>query len=327
MGTSRFTLPILFYLRPGVLLPSYINKFNSGELQSRAEKARKILQRCTLCPHRCRVDRLENETGLCRTGPIAKVCSYAPHFGEESPLVGSGGSGTIFFSSCNLGCVFCQNYEISHHDEGVEVSPVQLATVMISLQRQGCHNINFVTPSHVVPQILAALVDAVPLGLNVPLVYNSSAYDSVDTLRLLDGIIDIHMPDFKFWEKDSSTNFTNASDYSEVARKSIAEMFRQVGDLRIDAHGVATRGLLVRHLVMPGCLDETRAILSFLSKLSKRTYTNIMDQYRPCGKALEYPQLGRKITKEEYDAACRYARDVGLTRLDKKDWSQFLRLF
>lgn len=299
-----------------ITLPSYLKKFNSGELQSCAEKARKILQYCTLCPHCCRVDRLQNETGICRTGELAKVCSYSPHFGEESPLVGSSGSGTIFFGSCNLGCVFCQNYEISHHDEGVEISPGQLATIMLSLQKQGCHNINFVTPSHVVPQILEALVEAVPLGLNVPLVYNSSGYDSLDTLRLLDGIIDIYMPDFKFWEKDSAKKFTNAADYSEVAQKSVAEMFRQVGDLRINEQGVATRGLLVRHLVMPDCLDETEAILTFLSKLSKKTYINIMDQYRPCGKAFEYPQLGRKITKEEYDTALMYAREVGLTRLD-----------
>ena len=308
------------------MLPSYLKKFNSGELQSCAEKARKILQCCTLCPHCCGVDRLQNETGVCRTGALAKVCSYSPHFGEESPLVGSSGSGTIFFSSCNLGCVFCQNYEISHHDEGVEISPGQLAAIMLSLQKQGCHNINFVTPSHVVPQILEALVEAVPLGLNVPLVYNSSGYDSLDTLRLLDGIIDIYMPDFKFWEKDSAKKFTNAANYSEVAQKSVAEMFRQVGDLRINEQGVATRGLLVRHLVMPDCLDETKAILTFLSKLSKRTYTNIMDQYRPCGKAFEYPQIGRKITREEYDTALIYARDVGLTRLDKKDWSRFLGL-
>ena len=167
-----------------------------------------------------------------------------------------------------------------------------------------------------VPQILEALVEAVPLGLNVPLVYNSSGYDSLDTLRLLDGIIDIYMPDFKFWKKDSAKKFTNAADYSEVTQKSVAEMFRQVGDLRINEQGVATRGLLVRHLVMPDCLDETKAILTFLSKLSKRTYTNIMDQYRPCGKAFEYPQLGRNITKEEYDTALMYAGEVGLTRLD-----------
>ena len=306
--------------------PSYLKKFDSGELQSCAEEAREILQRCTLCPHCCKVDRLQNETGICRTGALAKVCSYSPHFGEESPLVGSGGSGTIFFSSCNLGCVFCQNYEISHLDEGVEVSPGHLAAVMLSLQKQGCHNINFVTPGHVVPQILGALVEAVPLGLNVPLIYNSSGYDSVDTLRLLDGIIDIYMPDFKFWKKNSAKKFTKAADYSEAAQKSIAEMFHQVGDLRINDQGVATCGLLVRHLVMPDCLDETKAILTFLSKLSKRAYTNIMDQYRPCGKAFEYPQLGRKITKEEFDTALMYARDVGLTRLDKKDWSMFLRL-
>jgi putative pyruvate formate lyase activating enzyme len=178
----------------------------------------------------------------------------------------------------------------------------------------------------VVLQILEALVEVVPLGLNVPLVYNSSSYDSLDTLTLLDGIIDIYMPDFKFWEKDSAKQFTNAADYSEVAQKSITEMFRQVGDLRINDQGVSTHGLLVRHLVMPDCLDETKAILTFLAKLSKRTYTNIMDQYRPCGKAFESSQLLRKITKEEYDTALMFAREVGLTRLEQKDWSKFLRL-
>ncbi len=308
------------------MLPSYLKKFNSGELQSCAEKATKNLQCCTLCPHRCKVDRQQDKIGVCRTGALAKVCSYSPHFGEESPLVGSSGSGTIFFSSCNLGCVFCQNYEISHHDDGIKVLSGHLAAIMLSLQEQGCHNINFVTPSHVVPQILGALVKAVPLGLNVPLVYNSSGYDSEDTLRLLDGVIDIYMPDFKFWENDSAQKFTNTADYPEVAKKSINEMFRQVGDLRINDQGVATRGLLVRHLVMPGCLDETKAILTFLANLSKRTFTNIMDQYRPCGKAHEYLQIARKLTKEEYDASLMYARDVGLTRLDQRDWSRFLRL-
>ncbi|WP_028583605.1 radical SAM protein [Desulfogranum mediterraneum] len=304
--------------------PSYVKKFDSGELQSCAEKARKILRCCTLCPRRCRVDRLQKKLGICRTGALARVYSYSPHFGEESPLVGSNGSGTIFFSSCNLGCVFCQNYEISHLGEGVEAGPGQLAAIMLKLQEQGCHNINFVTPSHVVPQILDALVEAVPLGLNLPLVYNSSGYDSVETLRLLDGIIDIYMPDFKFWKKESARKFTNAADYPEAAQKTVAEMFRQVGDLRIDDQGIATGGLLVRHLVMPDCLDETKAILTFLAKLSKRTYTNIMDQYRPCGKAFEFPQLGRMISKEEHDTALSYARDVGLTRLDRKDWSRFL---
>lgn len=264
--------------------PAYLQLHASGELAARAAAARERLSCCTLCPRHCRVNRLADERGFCHTGAQAEVAGYGPHFGEESVLVGMGGSGTIFLAHCNLGCVFCQNYEISHLGEGVATPPGQLAAMMVSLQKQGCHNINFVTPSHVVPQLLDALIVAIDRGLTVPLVYNTGAYDEVETLRLLDGVVDIYMPDFKFWAEASAARFCRAADYPEMARLAIAEMHRQVGDLVIDAHGIARRGLLVRHLVMPEGLAETGKIMHFLAQeISPATYVNVMGQYRPCG--------------------------------------------
>jgi putative pyruvate formate lyase activating enzyme len=303
----------------------YLVLHDQGKLAGRIAAARERLSPCRVCPHKCEVDRLAGEKGICRTGVRAVVSSYNPHFGEESPLVGSGGSGTIFLTHCNLLCVFCQNYEISHLGQGVETDEGQLSSMMVSLQRQGCHNINFVTPSHVVPQILAALPKAIKKGLTLPLVYNSSGYDSVETLQLLDGIFDIYMPDFKFWTGESGARFAKAADYPEVAKKAILEMHRQVGDLVLDAAGVAVKGLLVRHLVMPGGLAETREILHFLAReVSVHTYVNVMDQYRPCGKAGQYPPIDRRLTNAEYQQAMEMAREAGLYRLDEKDW---LRIF
>ena len=309
--------------------PGYARLLASGELARRLGKARDRLASCSLCPRQCQVDRLTGKTGYCRTGALARVSSYAPHFGEESPLVGSGGSGTIFFTSCNLGCVYCQNYEISHLGLGDEVTEQELATIMLSLQRQGCHNINLVTPSHVVPQTLAALNLAARQGLTLPVVYNTSGYDAPDTLRLLDGVVDIYMPDFKFWKKETARRLSGAPDYPEAARAAILEMHRQVGDLVIDAQGVARRGLLMRHLVMPGQLDETEAILGFLAReVSAATYTNLMDQYHPCGRAHEFPDIDHPLSTEEYHAALAMAKKAGLTRLDKRDWTNMLkRLF
>jgi len=299
----------------------YLTLHKQGKLADRIAEAGKRLSPCRVCPRHCNVDRLADEKGICRTGARAVVSSYSPHFGEESPLVGSGGSGTIFLTHCNLLCVFCQNYEISHLGQGVETDAGQLSSMMISLQRQGCHNINFVTPTHVVPQIIEALPKAVEKGLTVPLVYNSSGYDSVETLQLLDGIFDIYMPDFKFWTGDSGKRFAKAPDYPDVARKAIKEMHRQVGDLVINEEGLAVKGLLVRHLVMPGRLDETREILRFLAQdVSRNTYVNVMDQYRPCGKAHQYPPIDRRLTNEEFREALRLAEDAGLHRLDEKDW-------
>ncbi len=306
--------------------PGYLSLYESGELQARIERALVIIGKCCLCPRRCKVNRLEDEKGICRTGRLAVVSSYSSHFGEESPLVGQSGSGTIFFTNCNLGCVFCQNYEISHLGEGDEVTEEQLAAMMIRLQDMGCHNINFVTPSHVASQILEALPMAVERGLRVPLVYNSSGYDSVETLRLLDGVVDIYMPDFKFWEKDSARRLAGAPDYPEKAREALREMHCQVGDLVVDKSGIALRGLLVRHLVMPGGLEETRAILDFLAReISADTYVNVMDQYRPCGRAAEFPPIDRPLDREEYGEALVMAKEAGLKRLDERNWARILR--
>lgn len=304
----------------------YLALYREGNLDERIAEAQQRLSPCRVCPRHCKVDRLSDEKGICQTGVKAVVSSYAPHFGEESPLVGSGGSGTIFFTHCNLLCIFCQNYEISHLGQGIETDPGQLAAMMVSLQRQGCHNINFVTPSHVVPQILVALPKAIEKGLTVPLVYNSSGYDSLETLKLLEGIVDIYMPDFKFWDKDLAKRYAKAPDYPEVAQKAILEMYRQVGDLVMDDEGVAVKGLLVRHLVMPGSLEETREILRFLAReVSVDTYVNVMDQYRPCGEACHCPPIDRTLTGGEYQQALKLARDAGLQRLDEKDWLRILR--
>ena len=307
--------------------PGYVRLHSTGELEQRIASAREMLKSCRLCPRKCKVDRLQDEKGICNTGSRAIVSSHSPHFGEESPLVGSSGSGTIFITNCSLGCVFCQNYEISHLGEGMEVSSGQFAAMMLGLQKQGCHNINFVTPSHVVPQILSALPQAIEQGLHVPLVYNSSGYDSVETLTLLDGIVDIYMPDFKFWNKDSAKRFAKAPDYPAKARAAIKEMHRQVGDLIIDSDGIAVKGLLVRHLVMPGGLPETKEIMRFLAdEISRSTYVNVMEQYRPCGHAHEFPPINRSLDHDEYEDAVRIAKDAGLSRLDERNLERFFAL-
>lgn len=303
--------------------PSYVKLYESGELQARIDSLEAILDHCILCPRKCGVNRREGEKGFCKTGLKAVVASYNAHFGEEAPLVGVSGSGTIFFSNCNLGCVFCQNYSISHEGEGVEVDSGQLVAIMISLQKQGCHNINFVTPSHVVPQIVAALPAAIEKGLHLPLVYNTSSYDALETLQLLDGIIDIYMPDFKFRHRESAGRFANAPDYPDTARRAIVEMYRQVGDLEMGSRSIAVKGLLVRHLVMPGCLDETEKILKFLASLSPQTYVNVMEQYRPVYKAHDYPPIDKALSHKEYEQALAYAEKAGLTRLEQ---SGILRL-
>ena len=307
--------------------PTYLTLYRTGELAVRAATAREMLAACPLCPRLCEVNRLSGKTGICKTGAQARIASHGPHFGEEAPLVGQAGSGTIFISRCNLGCVFCQNFEISHLGHGIEVSDGQLAAMMLALQKQGCHNINIVTPSHVVPQLLTALLIAVDQGLNIPLVYNTSAYDRVETLQLLDGVVDIYMPDFKFWEKTTAKQLAKAPDYPEQARAAIKEMYRQVGDLSINHQGLAERGLLVRHLVMPGQLAETREILRFLAaEISSATYINLMDQYHPCGRAREFPTINRPLTREEYHQARQLAHEFGLQRLDHKDLNRFFRM-
>ncbi len=287
------------------------------DLKERIKKAYNILEQCHLCPRKCGVNRLEDEKGICKTGKKAMVSSYNAHFGEEAPLVGKNGSGTIFFTNCNLLCNFCQNYDISHEEHGHEVTDEQLADMMITLQNKGCHNINFVTPSHVVPQILSALEFAIGKGLNVPLIYNSGGYDNVETLKLLEGIFDIYMPDFKFWDAEIAEKTCNAPDYPEIARKAIVEMYHQVGDLKIDNNGIAIHGLLIRHLVLPNKLAGTKEITRFIVKeISPNTYVNIMPQYRPYGKTSEIEELSYFLTQKEYNDAVRSAQEEGLWNLD-----------
>jgi putative pyruvate formate lyase activating enzyme len=296
--------------------PAYLALHQRGELEGRAEAAERLLEACRVCPRECLAQRLQGETGTCRVADKAMVSSYGPHYGEERPLVGFGGSGTIFLAHCNLCCVFCQNFEISQQGEGQVVSTRELAQMMLDLQRVGCHNINFVTPTHQVPQILRALLMAVEGGLQVPLVYNCGGYESLETLRLLDGVFDIYMPDFKYADADMAKRYSKVEDYPEVAKSAFREMHRQVGDLTLDRRGIARRGLLVRHLVLPNNLAGTGEVVRFLAELSKDTYVNIMEQYRPCYRAHEYPPLTRRPTRAEFDEAFRLARDVGLHRLD-----------
>jgi putative pyruvate formate lyase activating enzyme len=305
--------------------PAYLSLHKRGELDPLIADSRQALADCRLCPRQCGVNRLAGETGVCGIGEKIVVASYAPHFGEESPLVGQGGSGTIFVAGCSLGCVFCQNYDISHSNNGMALDAGQLAAIMVSLQKQGCHNINFVTPSHVVPQILAALPPAIAKGLSVPLVYNSSGYDRGETLQMLAGVVDIYLPDFKFWQTETAARYAGAPDYPDRARAAIREMYHQVGDLRIGTDGIATRGLLVRHLVMPGALAETGEIVKFLAGLSVNTYVNIMEQYRPEGKAGDFAEISRPLEHAEYEKALETAQQAGLTRLDEKDFIAMLR--
>lgn len=298
---------------------AYLRTIREGGFDAKLAEALESLSNCAVCPRKCSVNRVQGELGFCGIGRNAQVASAHAHYGEEAPLVGDGGSGTIFFTSCNLKCVFCQNYEISQLMEGGRVSPETLGEIMVGLQRSGCHNINFVTPSHVVPQILEALPYAVEKGLRVPLVYNSGGYDSVETLRLLDGIVDIYMPDLKFMDPGPSELYMNAPDYPDAVTSAIREMSRQVGDLVVDDRGIAIRGLLVRHLVMPHDEANTRAAMRFLAKeISSNTYVNIMNQYRPCGRASEFERLGRSVTREEYLRALEIAHEEGIRRLDER---------
>lgn len=300
--------------------PAYLALHRRGELRVRARRAIDLLAECRLCPRACEADRTAGKTGTCKTGRLARVASAFPHHGEENPLRGWNGSGTIFFTMCNLRCVFCQNYDISQADRGQEVSAQQLAEKMLALQGAGCHNINWVTPSHVVPQALEALCMAVEAGLRIPIVYNTSAYDTREALQLLDGVVDIYMPDFKFWDPEQARRYMAAPDYPEVARQALLEMHRQVGDLQIDPSGLARRGLLVRHLVMPDGEDDTRAILTFLAEsLSPDTYVNVMAQYHPAGKVSSdrYAEINRRVLPAEYSAAVKKAESLGL-RLDRR---------
>jgi len=296
--------------------PAYFQTYETGELQGKVETALTLLESCIVCPHDCKVNRLADESAICRTGRFAIVSSCFAHFGEEDCLRGWNGSGTIFFSNCNLKCVFCQNHDISQRSSGEVVTPEVLAELMLKLQSQGCHNINFVTPEHVVPQILEALPFAIRKGLRLPLVYNTGTYDSLDSMHLMDGVVDIYMPDFKFWHADKAKRYLKAEDYPQVARQAITEMHRQVGDLVIDSNGLARRGLLLRHLVMPGDTEGTQAILHWLAtEISPNTHINLMEQYRPAYKAVRYPEINRRITAQEYLKADKLLTEEGLYKL------------
>jgi len=297
------------------------------EMGRRVEAGLRELEHCKACPRKCRVNRLQDETRVCHTGRYARVASAAAHRGEEDCLRGWGGSGAIFFSRCNLQCVFCQNWDISQRSSGTECPPERIADMMLGLQQQGCHNINFVTPEHVVPQVLESIAAAIPRGLNLPIVYNTSAYDSLESLRLLDGMVDIYMPDFKFWNRETAKRLSQAPDYPERARQAIHEMHRQVGVLKVSPQGVARRGVLVRHLVMPSQRDESQAILRWLAEdISPDTFVNIMAQYHPAHQVTararsgdpHYEDINRNPRREELLAAHRAAQDAGLWRLDER---------
>lgn len=310
-----------FFISSKDFEPAYLRLFRSGELKERARLAIESLASCRVCPRDCRVDRLENKTSVCKTGRYARVSSYFPHHGEEDCLRGWGGSGTIFFSWCTLRCPFCQNFEVSHAGQGEEVRPERLSEMMLELQAAGCHNINLVTPEHVVPQILEALPIAVEGGLRMPIVYNTSSFDSMESLRLMDGIVDIYMPDFKMWDPRLALKYLLCKDYPTAARRAIKEMHRQVGELKMDEHGLAKRGVLLRHLVLPGGIAGTSEVMRFLAReVSPETYVNVMAQYRPGGKVSDekYPELNRPITGEEYAIAISEAQGAGIHRFDVK---------
>jgi putative pyruvate formate lyase activating enzyme len=299
-------------------MAAYLELYHSGKLAERVEAARALLKNCRLCPRRCGINRLTNEKGQCYTGKLAVISSYGPHFGEEAPLVGTCGSGTIFFTNCNLKCLFCQNYSISQLGEGNEITAEELAKIMLAHQDRGCHNINLVSPTHVVPQILEALEIAINLGLRLPLVYNSGGYDTSETLEILDGIVDIYMPDMKYDDEKTAEELSGIKNYPSINRTALKEMYRQVGDLRLNEDGIAVRGLLIRHLVLPNELAGTKEIMKFIAEeISPNSYVNVMSQYHPCYKAFSIRQLNRPLSKQEFLEAVNAAARTGLNRLDR----------
>ena len=296
-------------------IPSYIRLFEKGELQQRIRVLKESLKECRLCPRECGVNRLNGEVGVCQAGLEPVVSSAFPHFGEEPPLVGYQGSGTIFLAYCNLRCIFCQNYDISHLGNGEPITSSDMARVMVRLQEMGCHNINFVTPTHYAPQIVASLPEAIEKGLRLPIVYNCSGYESIEVIRLLEGVVDIYMPDAKYMDGKYSKQFSNAPDYPEIIKEVLKEMHRQVGDLTANSKGIAERGLLIRHLVMPHGVASSEAVFRFIAEeISVHSYVNIMDQYRPEYRAHECPEINRRITQKEYQEATQWAKRYHLYR-------------
>jgi len=304
------------YKKEDDFLPSYLS-LNDKEFDQRIKDLYKVLENCTLCPRNCKVNR-KKEKGYCQAGIFLKISSFFPHFGEEEVLSGWKGSGTIFFSHCNLRCLYCQNYEISVLGRGKEVSEEECAKTMIELQEEGCHNINFVTPTHFVPQILKSIKIAKDYGLKIPLVYNCGGYENIKTIKFLKGVIDIYMPDFKYGDRETALKYSNAPDYFKRAKEAIKEMFKQVGNLKINSKGLAERGLLVRHLVLPNNFKNSKNVLDFLKTVSKDIYVNIMAQYRPEGEAFKYKEISRPITFSEYQKVIDYALKIGLYRGFKK---------
>jgi len=297
--------------------PSYLDLINRGELEERRKILEEILSECALCPRECGVNRTEGEEGFCRTAMKIPLASYGPHFGEEFPLVGRCGSGTVFFSHCNLGCIFCQNYDISHGHGGSLISPSHLAEVFLEIEERGCHNLNLVTPTHVIPQILEALQIAVMKGFFLPLVYNCGGYESRKVIELLSGVVDVYMPDFKFMDDSVALRLTGARDYVAHAKEAVEEMYRQVGDLKTDTLGIARRGMIVRHLLLPGGISGISDLLEYLAEaLGPGIYLNIMDQYRPCYRAWEYPPLEGRVSRMEWENAVSLAKELGFTRVD-----------
>ena len=284
--------------------PSYLTSYQNGDLNNLAEKTFKLLESCSICPRKCKVNRLKNEKGFCKTGLKPKVCSFMPHHGEEPPVSGEKGSGTIFFSYCNMGCACCQNYKFSQMDEGREVDFEELAGFMLELQKMGCHNINLVTPTHVMPQILKALSIAVPKGLNLPLIYNTSGYELAQILKMLDGIVDVYLADMRYADADMAIKYSSAPDYPRHNQEALKEMHRQAGIAKIDNEGIIKRGLIIRHLVLPNNIAGTDKAMEFIAhKLSGDSYISLMSQYFPCYKADGFPEISRRITNDEYEAA------------------------
>ncbi|MEW6621569.1 MAG: radical SAM protein [Bacillota bacterium] len=297
---------------PNVIEPGYLGLLKNGQLKLKVVKAYELFNICELCPHICKVDRKINR-GICRAGQNAVVSNYGPHFGEEGPLVGRRGSGTIFFAYCNMRCVFCQNYDISWEGNGEELSADELADIMLNLQKKGCHNVNLVTPTHYVPQILEALDIAANKGLNIPLVYNCGGYERLETLKILNGVVDIYMPDVKYNNSEIAKMYSGVSDYPEKVKLALKEMYKQVGDLIVDDKGIAVKGLIVRHLVLPKGLSGTKEIMEFIAtNLSPRTFVNVMRQYYPHYKAIYHRDINRPVTQREFEEAVKYAKDAGL---------------
>jgi putative pyruvate formate lyase activating enzyme len=308
-SSARVTVPFT---------PAYVQLHRSGELAKRAQTLTQMLGKCSLCPRECGVNRLNNERGICGSTSTLRISSFNPHYGEERPLVGDKGSGTIFFSNCSLLCVFCINWQISHGGEGRNSSPAELARMMLTLQQIGCHNINVVTPTHYSPQIVEALDLAASQGLNLPVAYNTCGWEKLEILKLLDGVVDIYLADYKYFNSTMASKYSaGAASYPQITQDALVEMNRQVGVAKPNTQGIINRGLIIRHLVMPNNVGGSADIMEWIgSNLPKSTYVNIMSQYRPMHKAHNYPSIARRITKEEYNKALNAARKAGLTNLD-----------